>query len=191
MLRLIAQLENHIASDAREEDDRIQIAQLLSVHGSAALYRNYFSPGHITASALLISADGSRVLLNHHKFLNKWMNFGGHADGEVRLLEAARREVIEESGIEDIEPVFEDIFDVDTHPIPANDRKKEPAHIHYDVRYLFRTRRNENFVVSDESIALRWCDPVEALQIVQAGNSDSRMMRMLGKWQAWKVRQAA
>lgn len=190
MLRLIAQLENHTASDEREDEDRAAIAQLLSVHGSAALYRNYFSPGHVTASALLISADGERVLMNHHKSLNKWLCFGGHADGDVVLLNAARREVIEESGIQDIEPVFDHLIDVDVHPIPANEKKSEPAHAHYDVRFIFRATGSEEYMLSHESTALRWCDINEARALI-APYAQSRMVRLLDKWQAWQRKQAA
>ncbi len=191
MLRLITQLENHSTSDEREENDRRLIAQLLAVQGSAALYRDLFTPGHITASALLISKDGSRVLMNHHKFLNKWMSFGGHVDGEVNLLNAARREVIEESGIPDIQPVFETIFDVDIHAILANEKKGEPAHSHYDVRFLFQATGDEVFAVSDESTELRWCTAQEAMDLVQANNPESRMSRLLGKWQDWYESQAS
>lgn len=60
--------------------------------------------GHITAGALVIDGNGE-VLMNHHKILDKWIIFGGHSDGEEDSLNVARREVMEESGISDIEVV--------------------------------------------------------------------------------------
>src|SRR5689334_15598351 len=75
--------------------------------------RTHFNPGHITGSALLISADGNQVLMNHHRFLDKWLSFGGHADGERDILAVARREIIEESGVSNIEPLVSAIVDVD------------------------------------------------------------------------------
>lgn len=145
-------------------------------------YRNHFNPGHITGSGLLISADGLRVLMNHHQFLNIWICFGGHADGEQDVLNVARREVIEESGIEDIEPVMEGIFDVDVHAIPANAKKSEPPHKHFDIRYLFRVRpaANEDFRASAESNALRWCSYDQAVKL--AAPHDASMHRLLQKW---------
>ncbi len=145
-------------------------------------YRNHFEPGHITGSGLLISADGMRVLMNHHKFLNIWICFGGHADGDHDILRVASREVIEESGIEDIEPVGAGIFDVDVHAIPRNDKKNEPPHKHFDVRYLFRVRNavNENFAMSEESEGLRWCSYEEACKL--AAPHDISMHRLLDKW---------
>lgn len=151
-------------------------------HYPDCYYRNHFNPGHITGSGLLISADGDRVLMNHHQFLNIWICFGGHADGEQDVLNVALREVIEESGIEDVEPVMDDIFDVDVHAIPANAKKNEPPHKHFDIRYLFRVPNaaNEDFKASSESNALRWCNYNEARAL--ADPKDLSMHRLLIKW---------
>ena len=145
--------------------------------------RDHFDPGHITGSGLLISCDGKRVLMNHHKSLNKWLSFGGHADGDDNVMNVAGREVTEESGIENMEPVIDGIFDVDVHPIPANPKKGEPAHSHFDIRYLFRVKdpASETFALSDESVSLRWCDYAEASQLI---SQDGSMARLLSKWQS-------
>lgn len=124
----------------------------------ACLYRDHFKPGHITGSGFLFSADGQRVLLNHHKFLDKWLHFGGHADGDADILNVARREVEEESGLKAFSLVDDKILSVDVHPIPENIGKNEPAHNHFDVIFLFQMNSgsDENAVISDESISLRW-----------------------------------
>lgn len=140
------------------------------------LYRHYFKPGHITGSGLLISRDGKRVLLNLHKSLNKWLCFGGHCDGESDILNVAQRELLEESGISGAEPLAPGIHDIDIHTIPANPEKNEPAHEHFDVRFIFRAW-NDEFAISDESLGLKWCDFDEALALV---NSEG-MKRLIGK----------
>lgn len=147
-------------------------------------HRTHFNPGHITGSGLLVSADGLRVLMNHHKFLDIWICFGGHADGERDVLNVALREVVEESGIADVEPVMASIFDVDIHDIPANPKKAEPPHRHFDIRYLFRVRNaaSEDFAGSDESLDLRWCSYAQARQL--ASPADASMHRLLDKWAA-------
>lgn len=151
-------------------------------HHADCFYRTHFNPGHITGSALLLSYDESRVLMNHHKFLDMWICFGGHADGEQNILNVARREVMEESGIKEIEPVVESIFDVDVHAIPPNLKKNEPEHKHFDIRYLFRVRNKESeiFIQSDESHDLRWCDYTQAKAL--ALPKDISMHRLLDKW---------
>ena len=84
--------------------------------------------GHITAGALVIDKKGN-VLLNHHKILDKWLHFGGHSDNDSNSLNVAKREVMEESGIVDVEDFGGKIFDVDVHTIPENLEKKSRSTI--------------------------------------------------------------
>lgn len=109
--------------------------------------------GHITASAFILSPDYEKVLLTHHRKLNRWLQLGGHCDGIADVPFVALKEAYEESGLSRIEPLRAQIFDVDIHEIPANDR--DLAHLHYDVRYLFRAAQGE-LKVSDESHDLAW-----------------------------------
>lgn len=134
--------------------------------------------GHITGSAWILSGDGKRALLSHHRKLNKWLQLGGHADGDADVLRVALREAREESGLAGITPVSADIFDVDVHAIPA--RSGEPAHLHYDVRFLFRVTGDERFRVSDESHDLAWVAPDE----LPALGVDESVLRMHRKWLA-------
>ncbi len=132
--------------------------------------------GHITGSAWLLDATGRRVLLTHHRKLNKWLQLGGHADGNPDVLDVALREAREESGIHEIAAIQDDIFDLDVHPIPA--RGDEPAHFHYDVRFLLRVCGDEVFQISEESHDLRWLT-VEEIPALGVGQS---VMRMRSKW---------
>lgn len=109
--------------------------------------------GHLTGSAWLVSADGQRVLLTHHRKLNRWLQLGGHADGDMNLAHVALREAEEESGLTDLR-VDPEIFDLDRHWIP--ERGNEPGHWHYDMRFVVRANGSEAFAVSDESHALAW-----------------------------------
>lgn len=132
--------------------------------------------GHFTGSAWLVSADGGRVLLTHHRKLGRWLQLGGHADGVTDLARVALTEAEEESGLRDL--VLEGgIFDLDRHAIPA--RGADPEHWHYDVRYVVRATGSEAFVVSDESHALAW-RPVPEIATDPA--SDESMRRMARKW---------
>ena len=135
-------------------------------------------PGHFTGSAWLVSADGERVLLPHHRKLGRWLQLGGHADGDRDLARVALREAEEESGLRDlrIEPAS---FDLDRHLIPA--RGDEPAHWHYDVRYVVRAPGSEAFAVSAESLELAW-RPVRAL--VADAQTDPSLRRMAQRWLA-------
>ena len=102
--------------------------------------------GHFTGSAWLVSADGRRALLTHHRKLQRWLQLGGHADGDVDLAGVALREAQEETGVAGLRLEDGAIFDLDRHWIPV--RGQVPGHWHYDVRYLVRAGVDERFVVS-------------------------------------------
>jgi 8-oxo-dGTP pyrophosphatase MutT (NUDIX family) len=123
-------------------------------------------PDHVTASALLLSADRSRVLLTLHRRLRRWLQVGGHCEpGDATLAAAAHREAVEESGIDDI--VLDDMpVLLSRHEVPCGPVR--PAH-HLDVQYVAEAPDGAVPVVSTESDDLRWF-PVEALP---AGTDDS------------------
>ncbi len=123
-----------------------------------------------------MSADSERVLLTHHRKLGRWLQLGGHADGDRDLARVALREAEEESGLVDLQ-VEPAIFDLDRHWIPA--RGDEPGHWHYDVRYVVRATGSEHFAVSEESLALAWM-PIDALAIDPA--TDVSLRRMARRW---------
>jgi 8-oxo-dGTP pyrophosphatase MutT (NUDIX family) len=135
-----------------------------------------FEPGHVTASTMIVSSRGRRVLLIRHPTLDRWLQPGGHVDPtDPSTHAAARREAFEETGL-DVEPASMP-FDVDVHPIPA--RGDRPRHGHYDVRYLAITPE-EPAPGGSEGIAARWCDGPTALRLVD----DRGLLRMLRKARA-------
>ncbi len=150
--------------------------ELASTDANAA--RRERQAGHLTGSAWLVSADGERVLLTHHRKLDRWLQLGGHADGDADLARVALREAEEESGLLDLE-VETIVFDLDRHRIPA--RGDEPEHWHYDVRFVVRARGSEAFVVGEESHALAWRDVAE---IARDDAADVSLRRMARKWLA-------
>jgi 8-oxo-dGTP pyrophosphatase MutT (NUDIX family) len=132
--------------------------------------------GHFTASCWLVSADGLRVLLTHHRKLGRWLQLGGHADGDPDLNAVCLREAEEESGLVGL-TADDEIFDLDAHTIPA--RAHEPEHIHWDVRFVVRCTASEEFAISDESLALAWL-PIAA--IAEDESADVSLRRMARKW---------
>ncbi|GAB2549413.1 NUDIX hydrolase [Rhodanobacter koreensis] len=143
-----------------------------------SIFERSHPPGHFTGSAWLVSADGARVLLMHHRKLDRWLQPGGHADGDAVLARVALREAQEETGVACLR-VEGGIFDIDRHRILA--RGSEPEHWHYDVRYVVRAGADDRFVINEESRALAWRPVVE---VAHDASFDSSLQRMARKWLA-------
>jgi adenosylhomocysteinase len=127
--------------------------------GTSVYSRKNFD-GHFTASAFLLDAAKDKVLFLQHKKLKRWLQPGGHIDEtDAFLLAAAIREVCEETGLQsiDLQLVEEYIFDLDAHEIPLNPKKDEPAHIHFDVRYLFQVNNGAEVEFNtEETNGMKW-----------------------------------
>lgn len=149
------------------------------IGAEARCYERDCWSGHVTGAAWLVNQAGTHVLLTHHRKLERWLQLGGHSDGDPDTVRVARREAQEESGlaVRLLDP--EDaIFDVDIHPIPA--RKADPDHWHFDIRLAMQVVGSEQFVVSEESHDLRWV-PIDGLQEV---TQEQTIIRMGQKWRA-------
>lgn len=133
-------------------------------------------PGHITGSAWITNEVGTEVLLTHHAKLDKWLQPGGHADGDENVIRVAAKEAEEETGLTEIVLADDHIFDLDIHVIP--ERGDMPEHYHYDVRYLFRASKTLPLVVTAESHALSW---VKLDDIDRMSNHNTSMLRMARK----------
>lgn len=116
--------------------------------------RTEFDPGHFTASGFVASPDGTAILLVLHGKLDRWLQPGGHLEPEDDSVEtAARREVLEETGVGDLIRMGNSLVRVDAHPIPA--RPTEPAHKHFDLGMGFQATSNAIGPI-DEVIDARW-----------------------------------
>lgn len=170
---LIALLSKH-RSDSEEELSFVQKFVELLDHPDAFLRTHL--PGHITGSAWIVDPKKEFVLLTHHAKLNKWLQPGGHADGDENVLNVALREANEETGLKDLRLIKEAIFDIDIHTIPL--RKDFPEHLHFDVRFVFEARQDEPLILTDESHALQW---VHLNDLGKLTNHNTSMLRMAEK----------
>lgn len=139
-------------------------------------YARYHLPGHLTGSAFIIDSSHRYVLLTHHAKLNKWLQPGGHADGDENIYGVALREAQEETGLLNFTLLKEDVFDIDIHSIP--ERKGFPEHLHYDVRFLFEASKTDKLVITEESHDLAW---VKLDTVGQLTNQSAAIMRMVEK----------
>jgi 8-oxo-dGTP pyrophosphatase MutT (NUDIX family) len=166
-------LQRYEPSDSRELEYRVRMLNLLG--RPDALRRHGFTPGHFTASAFVLCPDRTHLLMIHHKFLGLWLQPGGHVElDDASICDAARREVAEETGVFDVEDLG--LLDLDIHAIPANPLRDEPAHEHFDVRWLF-CARTRVMTVGDEVLGARWV----AINEVQDVGTDDSVLRAVRK----------
>jgi len=161
---------------AAQERERARMLAFLDEHPADAHLRSCV-PGHLTASALVLDARGERALLGFHRKLGRWLQLGGHCDGDANLARVALREAVEESGIGDlaIDPLP---VDLDVHVIPA--RGSEPEHLHLDTRFLIHAPTDARATASEESLELRWFAP-EGLATIETDDSVRRLCRIAFK----------
>jgi len=156
-----------------EEEVRVdRVRRFVETH--ADCFERTCRDGHVTGSAWILSPDHRDVLLAHHRKLGRWLQPGGHADGDPDVLRVALREAREESGLAELTALSEEPLDVDVHPIPAT--ADEPAHLHYDIRYLLVAGPGQELRPSAESTDVRWFER-RLLPSILAEKSMLRMER--------------
>lgn len=138
------------------DEERPFIARFIELLKHEDAYQRKHLPGHITGSSWIVNQDRSKVLLVKHGSLKKWLQPGGHADGDENVFRVAMREANEETGLTNIAHLGEGLFDIDIHQIPERKDLSFPGHDHYDVRFLFQANESDKLLISDESTDLKW-----------------------------------
>jgi 8-oxo-dGTP pyrophosphatase MutT (NUDIX family) len=174
-------LRSHAPADEAEAGHLRRILDFVARHPDP--FDRRIAEGHLTGSALVLARSGARVLLLHHRKLDRWLQPGGHAEaGEASGEVVALREAREETGIDAVElhPKAPRPLDVDVHAIPA--RPGEPAHAHLDLRYLALAPDQAAITRQDaETNDLRWFGWEE----LSALDLDPGLRRALAKARLW------
>ncbi|MEM9186318.1 MAG: NUDIX hydrolase [Planctomycetota bacterium] len=178
---LLTMLDVYARATPEEAPVAARIRRLVESHSDC--FDRDCRPGHVTGSAWVLSADRRRCLLLHHRKLDRWVQPGGHADGDPDVLGVAIKEATEESGLEGLTPLgsASPPFDLDVHLIPARHAATgeliEDAHEHHDVRFLLVAPTDAPPVVCAESNDVRWCTPGEVASLTQ----EESVLRLLRK----------
>lgn len=158
--------------DAALEGNRAHILAFLDEHPDA-LHRSCLE-GHLTGSAVVIDPSTRQVLLLLHAKVRRWLQPGGHADGDGNLARVALREAIEETGIEGLR-VMTPAIDLDVH-VFHNAAETEPDHLHLDVRHQVVAPPGAVATTNHESNDARWV-PVDDLATLDVDDGTLRMVR--------------
>lgn len=154
-----SRLAGWAAPSPAQEAVRDRIVAFIDAHADAA--ERSCRPGHLTGSALVVDDTGERTLLLHHTKLRRWLQPGGHADGDTDLAHVAWREATEETGIEGLRVIVPAV-DLDVHRVEP---PGEPAHDHLDVRFVVLAPPGAVAEGNHESRALRWVTEPELVAL--------------------------
>ena len=173
---LLADVRAYVPLDERERTMRDRFALLLETHELHAFQRELAS-GHVTASAWIVDPQRTHAVLLHHRKLDRWLQLGGHVDGDPDVRRAALREAREESGLRSLRLIADDIYDIDVHRIPA--RGSESEHDHYDIRFALEADPREPLRGNEESHAVSWI-PLTEIETYAIDDSVRRLVAKTG-----------
>ena len=153
MEQLITQIENYIPFNEQEVRDKAQILEFL--RSGAELITRENPVAHMTASAWVVSPDRKQVIMVYHNLYQSWSWMGGHADGDWDLLRVAKKEVMEECGLQELTVVSPEIFSLEVLCVDGHEKRGKylSSHLHLNVTYLFEA------------------DPAQSLRIKPVENS--------------------
>lgn len=158
-------LDTYLNKFPKEKERQLKLIQYLDNHNEEEIndWNNF--DGHAVAGGFIYAIKEKKILLLHHKDLNMYVYPGGHIDKTDKTpLEAALREITEETGLEKLKQlkIVENKLipiDIDTHTISYNQRLNLPEHYHFDFRYLFTIKEIENIQIdTEESSCYKWID---------------------------------
>ncbi len=141
-----------------EKADKELILDLYNTFGNKLLSRDN-KIAHITVSAWITNKSLDKVLMNYHNIFKNWGWLGGHADMMDNLLDVAKKEIYEESGLKNIKPLFNNIISLEALPVISHNKngKVISSHIHLNVTYLFMANENDKLIINkNEGSGLKW-----------------------------------
>lgn len=153
---LIEQLKNYQPWNEQEERDSEEILKQLEVEN---IFLRDNTQAHITASSWIVNKNRDKVLMAYHNIYHSWSWLGGHADGEENLLAVAIKEAKEESGIEKVAPVIEDIYSVEILTVDGHEKRGiyVPSHLHLNITYLLEAEDSQALTIKpDENSKVGW-----------------------------------
>ena len=157
-MHYLQEIKEFVPTCEQEAGDRRLMLEYLAQHGDAALTRDC-ELGHFTASSMIFNSARDKVLMIYHNIYNSWSWTGGHADGEVDLLQVAMREAREETGIHTLQPLIGDLFALDILTVCEHVKRGNyvSAHLHFNLSYLLEADETEALQMKeDENSGVRW-----------------------------------
>ena len=158
------QIKNYRPWNEQERQGQAVILAFLDKNPDAFYRTNLLA--HMTASAWVVNPQRSKVLMVYHRLYDSWSWAGGHADGEEDLLAVALREVREETGVQRLRPVTEEIYSLEVLTVDGHEKhgRYVPSHLHLNVTYLLEAEEDQPLRVCEaENSGVAWFSLADAL----------------------------
>ena len=147
----------YVPYNGQEEVDKKIMLKYLNDFDDTLTRQNEY--GHFTSSAFVINKEKTKILMIYHKIYNSWAWTGGHSDGNSDLLNVAIKEAKEETGIEKVNPIFENMYSLEIITVDGHEKKGKyiGSHVHLNITYLLETDENEEIhIKEDENSGVKW-----------------------------------
>lgn len=164
-MNLREQLKQYLPFNEQEAQDKAVMLHLMETQTN--LFHRENQTAHFSASSWLLNKTHDKVLMIYHNIYQSWSWTGGHADGEQNLLEVAKREAVEETGVTNISAMDENIFSIEILTVDGHEKRGTyvPSHLHLNVTYLLEADEEEVLHVKpDENSGVKWFTLEEALK---------------------------
>lgn len=158
------QIKNYRPWNEQERQDQAVILAFLDKNPDAFYRTNLLA--HMTASAWVVNPQRTRTLMVYHRLYDSWSWTGGHADGEEDLLAVALREVREETGVQRLRPVSEEIYSLEVLTVDGHEKhgKYVPSHLHLNLTYLLEAEEDQPLrICEEENTGVAWFSLADAL----------------------------
>lgn len=154
-------------SPCNEQEERDKAVILAFMDGNADCFYRENLIAHMTASAWIVNPARDKALMVYHKIYDSWSWTGGHADGETDMLALAIREAKEETGIEHVRPVSEEIYSLEVLTVDGHEKRGKyvPSHLHLNVTYLLEAEESDTLIIcEEENSGVQWFSLEDALK---------------------------
>ena len=164
-MELREKIEKYVPYNEQEEKDKNTILKYMDAFEDTLTRNNEF--GHFTASAWVVNKERTKVLLIYHNIYKSWAWTGGHADGESDLLQTAIREVKEETGVENVKVLDDDIFSLEIVCVNGHVKRGKyvSSHVHLNLTYLLEVDENEKLRIKEDENSGVKLVPIDEIEV--------------------------
>lgn len=162
--RLLDHLQQHQPYNEQESTDRDEIIRLIKENPDIFTRENRFA--HMTGSSWIVNHERTKVLMVYHNIYDSWSWTGGHADGETDLLSVALREAKEETGIQNVHPLSDDIYSLEILTVDGHVKRGKyvSSHLHLNLTFLLEADESDQLIRKpDENSGAAWFGLEEAI----------------------------